>query len=231
MLLSLVLAFAVTAMAMLFSGVVAGAVGAGRQAMAGRRRREARADELALLAAAVRRWRVTPAEWGGAGDGFQGVSFDAVGVATCPARGGRHTPHGRYRIVRVPPCADLDAALVRIGHAPGADGVLVVGWDPVTGEDAATIVLGPLVQVPLARVPWAWIAQLGWPQAATPVLPESPLPTAQTRPSRQRAVAPDRPSAPSAVSLRLVHWPERPPGAGVTESERAPPHVPWRRAA
>ena len=221
-------ALSVTLAAVLLCSTVAATVDALRIALAARRRARARADELLLLGAAVQRWRLTPAAWGGAADGFGGVSFGALGLATLPLRPGlRRTDHGVYRLVHVPACAALDRAAVRTGLDAGGDGVLVVGWDPVSGEASAAVVLSGLVQVPLARVPWAWIAEL---TASAPPAPPASV-RARTR-SRGADCAPDR--RPCRPVLRLVHWPDRPRSPhGGAEAGRAPPGrgAVWRRAA
>ena len=140
---------------MLLCSVLAALITSARAAWRRRRRAEARADEIALLAATVQRWRLTPAEWGGAkGDGFEGVSLESIGATACPLTGQRRTSHGVYTVAHVPAGPVLDRALARVGRNGGADGVLVIGRDPETFETSAAIVLGPLLQVPLATVPW-----------------------------------------------------------------------------
>ena len=239
------LSVAATLAAVLVSSTVAALVSWAQAAWGARRRAAARADEVALIAAAAQRWRMTPAEWGGPpADAFAGATFDALGMAPLPLRPDRRrTDHGVYRLVHVPPCPTLDLAAQRTGLETGGDGLLVVGWDPVSGDDTAVVVLGPLVQVPLARVPWAWIAALGG--AAEPLAgpaaagkpavgapaPAALRPAAVRRPRVRPVVAGDRPAVPA---LRLVHWPDRPahPTIGVGAPDRAPPEPPgWRRAA
>ncbi len=140
---------------MLLCSVLAGMVTYARTVWQQRRRKAAREDEIALLAATVQRWRLTPAEWGGAdGTGFEGVSLEAIGATVCPLTGQRRTANGIYSVVHVPAGPVLDRALARVGRDGGTDGVLVIGRDPETYETSSAIVLGPLLQVPLATVPW-----------------------------------------------------------------------------
>ena len=228
MLTLLSLSIVATLGAVLLSSTGAATLSAWRRTRAARRRAEARADEVALLAAAAQRWCMTPAAWGGAPtDGFAGVSFDALGVAPRLRRPDqRRTANGLYQMVHVPACATLDRAAARTGQETGRDGLLVVGWDPVTGDDTAAVVLSPLVQVPLASVPWAWIAELSRPTPAE-AASEADAAVAPRTPDRP-ATAADRPAAPAR--LRLVSWPS-PPAAPETGGSE-PRHPPgWRRAA
>ncbi len=236
----LLFSLAVTLGAVLASSMAAAVVSSFLRGRTLRRRAEARADEVALLAAAAQRWRMTPAAWGGPqADGFAGVSFDALGLPTVPRRADRRqTANGVYQIVHVPSCPTLDRAARRTGQETGRDGLLVVGWDPETGDDTAVVVLGPLVQVPLASVPWAWIAELSRPAASASVAP-SARPAERRSPSRP-TVAADRAVQAPVQPLRLVSWPLPPeadvPTADATDGgaadESPPPVRPrWRRAA
>ena len=230
-------ALAVTAAAVLASSTAAAALSAALRVARARRRASARAGETALVAAAAQRWRTTPAAWGGpSADGFAGASLAAFGLPSAHRQPGRwRTESGVYRLVHVPACPTLDRAADRAGHETGGDGLLAVGWDPATGDDTAVVVLGPLLQIPLARVPWAWIAALDHDAAGAR---ESPSGTAGVAgsdvlgldvagldvagldvdgPAVRRTpalrvvarlvAAPDRPAVPP---LRLVSWPERP---------------------
>ena len=189
------------------------------------------ADELALLAAAAQRWRLTPAAWGGAPtDGFAGASFDAIGVERLPLHPGlRRTASGLYRVVPLPPCSALDRAAVRTGLDPGGDGLLVIGWDPVSGVDQAVVVLSALVQVPLARVPWEWVATLSAAPRRPPPPASTSLPADPPRPIRP-ARADDR--ALVRTGLRRVGWPD-PPQRDAADTQRGPPArgAAWRRSA
>lgn len=226
-----------TLVAVLASAGAAAVVSGLRAEAAARRRARVRDAELANLAAAAQRWRVTPRVLGGpAADGFGGVSFDALGLETRLFRPSeRRTESGVYRMVPVPPCAAVDAAASRAGLDAGGDALLVVGHDPVSGHDAAVVVLSPLVQIPLARVPWGWIAELSRREAPA-ARPAEPL-RAPDRP----APAADRPEAPRPTPLRLVAWAGRPieprshgPDRPSERPGRPPPVrrlTRWRRAA
>ena len=225
----LLLALAVTLGAVLVSSTVAAVACVLRGRIRSERRAGARAAEVALIAASAQRWHAARAEWGGGGGTFAGASFRTLGLPTNPldpAR--RRTDHGVYRIVHVPSCDTLDFAATRTGVDTGRDGLLVVGWDPVSGDATAAIVLGPLVQVPLARVPWAWIAALDAEPLPQPTEADDPARGAERARPRPTG-APDRAAVPA---LRLVHWPDRPahPIIGATP-DRAPPEPGWRRAA
>ena len=229
-------------MAVLASAGTAAVVSGLRDEAAGRRRAQVRAAELANLAAAAQRWRLTPAVLGGpTTGGFADVSFDALGLRTRLFRPHeRRTAHGIYQLVAVPACPTLDAAAARAGLDAGGDGLLVVGHDPVSGEDAAVVVLSPLVQIPLARVPRAWIAELS--RAVRPTLEAQPVPEAvpaPRAPARPEAAA-DRPAvgpptAPLPSPLRLVGWPPRPsaplPETGTLDPPPLRRLTAWRRAA
>lgn len=217
----------VTLAAVLASSTAAALVAALRAALGARRRARLRAEELLLLGAAAQRWLATPAAWGGPADGFRGASFDAIGQTALPLRPDvRRTPNGRYRLIPVPPCPSLDRAAARTGLDAGRDGLLVIGWDERTGAAEAVIVLSPLVQVPLARVPWAWIATLAWPDDERPAEALGPAEPTPARGPERPAPAADREAARSP--LRLVHWADPP-----ARTDRAPPRrgALWRRAA
>lgn len=224
------LALATTLGAVLISSTATAVLRALREALQARRRAQARADEVALIAASAQRWHTAPTEWGGGGGAFAGASFQALGLPTNPlAPARRRTPNGVYRIVHVPSCDTLDLAAERTGVEAGRDGLLVVGWDPASGQDTAAIVLGPLVQVPLARVPWAWIAHLDA-LAGRQSADKAERPAGGTDRARPRMrSAPDRTAVPA---LRLVHWPDRPAHPTIGDgSDRAPPELEWQRAA
>lgn len=231
-------ALLLTLVAVLVSSTAAAVVNALRAEWQARRRTRARADEVALIAAAAQRWRVTPGEWGGpVTDAFAGASFESLGLPTLPFEPTRRrTANGTYRIVHVPACATLDLAAQRTGLEPNGDGLLVAGWDPVTGDDIAVVVLGPLVQVPLARVPWRWIADLDAQaenaQASNTLTEDSCAvaePASIDRQPDRPEPAPDRAAAPT---LRLVHWPDRPAYTTIGQStDDAAPEPGWRRAA
>lgn len=145
-----------------------------------RRRLQARAEEAALVAAAVQRWAATPDAWGGgASAGIARATLDAVGLANRPLAPGVYaTQTGCYRVVPVPPCAQLDRAAARMAtEAPVGGGLLVVGTGGASEDAVAVLVLGPLVQVALERVPWAWIRPL----RAVPVMAAPAGTLAETR--------------------------------------------------
>ena len=237
---SMILLFALVATlgAVLVSSTAAAAVSAVRVEWQARRRARARDEQVALIAASAQRWHAARAEWGGGGGSFAGASFETLGLPTNPLDPERRrTGHGVFRIVHVPPCPTLDLASERTDVETGRDGLLVVGWDETSGHATAAVVLGPLVQVPLARVPWEWIAALDAPTTPVATTPEAVVAPAAPRVEAERPrPAPDRPAIPA---LRLVHWPDRPahPTIGATP-DRAPtpepersPEPGWRRAA
>ena len=201
-------ALVTTATATLLSGVLAAVVTSGLEARRRTRRAVARADEVALLAAAVQRWRLTPPAWGGApGVGFEGVSLEAIGAAVCPVTRRRRTASGAYSVVHVPSGPALDRALGRVGMDAGTDGVLVVGRDPETFETAAALVLGPLLQVPLAGVPWGLLSAGASPAALPSAALEAPEPISRTGPHptrrRRSETSPSRASLPTWRSRGL----------------------------
>lgn len=226
----LLFSLGVTVAAVLASSTAAGVFCALRDAHAAWRRAEARASDLALLGAAVQRWRLTPAAWGGApSDSFEQVSIPALGLSSLLHRPDRRrTPNGEYRLIHVASCPILNRALRFAGLDEGTDGVLVVGWDRTTGQDGAVLVLSPLFQVPLARVPWRWIGDLVQKASGALDMEESPEAEGGDEPPRTRRAADREPMHPV---LRLVHWPtpEAPAADARPDGGRAPP--PLRRAA
>ena len=138
-----------------------------------------REAEAGFVAAAVQRWLVTPAVLGGPAAGrvrFDAVTFDTLGLA-CGAARVRRTAAGTLRLIPVAPCAMLDGCAALVGsERPDAGGLLVVGTCETPGDAVAVLVLGPLVQVCLPDVPWAWIRALTTP-ASDPLLPAEPVAT------------------------------------------------------
>ena len=150
------------------------------------RRVGARAAEVGFVAAAVQRWSLTPEALGGPAAGrahFDAVTFDALGLAA-GATGVRRTPLGTLRLLPVAPCATLDGCAALVGtEPPTAGGLLVVGTCETPAEAVAVLVLGPLVQVRLPAVPWAWIRALTTP-AVDPLLPAVSTPVAVAKAAR-----------------------------------------------
>ena len=182
----LLIAFSVTLVAVVTSrlgAALATAVLAGPRAA---RRLRVRVAEAGFVAAAVQRWLVTPAALGGPAAGrvcFDAVTFDTLGLA-CGARGARRTMAGTLRLIPVAPCATLDGCAALVGaERPDAGGLLVVGTCETPGEAVAVLVLGPLVQVRLPDVPWAWIRALTTP-TTDPLLPVLAVPVAVAKAAR-----------------------------------------------
>ena len=107
----------------------------------------------------------------------------------------RRTAVGTYRLVPVAPCAILDRYAASVGADPcTSGGLLVVGTCERPDEAVAVLVLGPLVQVRLPAVPWAWIRDLTTP-ATDPLMPPATAVAPATDPltTPATAVAPARP--------------------------------------
>ncbi|HEX9951473.1 MAG TPA: hypothetical protein VGB53_06865 [Rubricoccaceae bacterium] len=127
-------------------------------------------------------------------DGFAVLSLDCLGLAADPRRPDvRRTAVGTYRLVRVAPCAVLDRYGARVGaEACTGGGLLVVGTCEAPDQAVAVLVLGPLVQVRLRAVPWAWIRSLTTPATdplrslATPEPTVAPARPLHTLPQRER---------------------------------------------
>ena len=152
---------------------------------------DARATEAGWVASLAQQWFRSPVILGGAdapASGFAGLTFDALGLtAALHHPDVRRTAVGTYRLVPVAPCAALDRYAASVGADPcTSGGLLVVGTCERPDEAVAVLVLGPLVQVRLPAVPWAWIRRLTTP-AVDPLMPLMPLATPAT------AVAPARP--------------------------------------
>ena len=197
LLVALAAAFAVTAVAVLASRGLVGVVSVPLAGPRARRRMEARAAEVGWTAAAAQRWSLTPAKLGGpSAPGFGELDFDALGLPHGPRHASvRHTSCGTLRLLPVAPCATLDGCAALLGAEVSAGGgLLVVGTDTVPEDAVAVLVLGPLVQVRLPHVPWAWVRDLmDAPPVAVPAPPvAAPAMRASKRPRVPAAALPQR---------------------------------------
>jgi hypothetical protein len=218
LLVSSVLALAALAVAALCAHRVTALAQALHTDRARARRMGARAQEALALGAAAQRWLLAPAVLGGSGGAasFAGVSLDALGMANNPLRPTvRRTAWAEYRLIPVDRCATLDALAARAGTS-SSGGLLVVGTGATRAESVATLVLGPLVQVALPEVPWAWIASLTPPAAPAEAAAEAPAPapvepvreiTARVRRPRRAAL---RPMVPGCERVRRIAPVRRP---------------------
>jgi hypothetical protein len=151
-------------------------------------RMEARTQEASWIGAVAQRWILTPAALGGgdAASTFETVTLDALGLANDPLRPAiRRTDQGLYQLIPVGPCRTLASLAARAG-TESVGGLLVVGTGATRSECVATLVMGPLVQITLPEVPWAWIQSL----TATPVVTEVRPSSSAVREPRRVAPAP-----------------------------------------
>jgi hypothetical protein len=194
---ALLTAFSVTLTSALLARGVVAAVGAQLAGPRASRRAEARADEAGWIAAAAQRWALTPAALGGPSEpagAFRGLTFADLGLAADPARADlRRTAVGTYRLLAAEGDV-LDSYATNLGTEVAAGGLLVVGTDEAPEDAVAVLVLGPLVQVRLPAVPWAWVRALTTPTADPLVAATPPKPTrAPGRAVVVRTPAPIRP--------------------------------------
>ena len=192
----LTLSLALTLAAVALSTTLAVAIRTRRAGARARRVVASRETEAGHVAALAQRWSRTPAVLGGPvlpGEGFGAVTFDTLGLARDARHASvRRTDIGTYQLLAVAPCAALDGLAATADTPPPAGGgLLVVGTCERPEGAVAVVVLGPLVQIRLPDVPWAWVRDL-MTRAVTPTacLP-APVPAARPatggRP-RQRAM-------------------------------------------
>ena len=209
-------ALLVTLAAVLLARAVAALVWMTLAGTRARRLVEARAIEAGHIGALAQRWSLTPAMLGGPilpGEGFGAVTFDTFGLAHDPAHADvRHTAVGSYRLIPVAPCATLSGCAALAGtEAPAGGGLLVVGTGEDPADAVAVLVLGPLVQVRLPAVPWAWVRELTTPET-DPLAARVKTPAPVGAPVVEALVseAPARIEAPATrTTRRAVDLPQR----------------------
>lgn len=198
----------------------------GRRARQRARAAEALTREVAWAAAAAQRWAVTPAALGG-GSGrldFAGLRLEDLGLQPDPQRAYLHrSAHGTIRVLPVPACEMLDGLAERHGAGTGRGALLVIGWQNGPSDAVSILVMGPLVALPLARVPWGWVRALMVPPAA-----EDPSPEAATQPADGAATP--APSQSTLLRRRASRCADR-PAASCRPSRSAVPTVSFRAAS
>ena len=187
-----------------FAASSAGAALASRALRAVVMQRQARARQVEAehLGALAQRWLRSPAVLGGSADpaaSFRSLTVAALGLRADPRHPDvRHTATGTYRLIPVAPCAMLCASAARVrAEASVGGGLLVVGTGGAPDAAVAVLVLGPLVQIPLPAVPWAWVRALTTPASDPLATSEAP-----TEVPPARAVRPPDPQR----ARRMPSW-------------------------